>query len=514
MRARYLFVVAILLAVTAAASQAPNSAPTRGFTPVLVPAPASLQVRSGVTFMLTPSTQIHSDDAGVGDFLAQLLRRSTGYPLEEGEHGISLLLSGAPADAGDEGYRLDVSDTEIVVRANKPAGLFNGVQTLRQLLPPDVESKEVRDASWTVPGVTITDRPRFEHRGAMLDVVRHFQPVNVVKDFIDRMALYKLNYFHWHLTNDQGWRVEIESWPKLATVGGSKQVGGDRGGYYTKAQYREIVAYAAARNITVVPEIDMPGHTNAALASYPELNCNGQAKQLYTGVDVGFSSLCAGSETTYAFVDDVVREIAEMTPGPYFHIGGDEANATSPADYQAFMDRALPILAKYGKTPIGWHEFIRTTEDPSAIPQYWSADRGDDSVLGHEVILSPPNHAYLDMKYNRGTELGLNWGGYVDVRDSYDWNPGTFLVNVGEVSIRGVEAPLWTETVVTPDDIEYMMFPRLPAIAELGWSPFATHSWDSFRVRLGSHGPRWEIMGINFYRSKQIPWSGRHQAGS
>jgi hexosaminidase len=396
------------------------------------------------------------------------------------------------------------------IRAQSPAGLFHGVQTLRQLLPTAVERRSAQPGPWVVPGGRIVDYPRFGYRGVMLDVARHFFPVATVKRYIDQMALYKVNYFHLHLTDDQGWRIMIDSWPRLATYGGSTQVGGGPGGYYTKAQYQEIVAYAADRHITVVPEVDMPGHTNAALASYAELNCNGDAPPLYTGTSVGFSSLCVSKEITYRFVEDVIREIAALTPGPYFHIGGDETN-NSDADYRAFMNRVQPLVAKYGKKTMGWHEFAKTTTDTSAVPQYWGRGTSNEDVKaaasrGNKVLMSPAEKAYMDLQYTPSTPLGLSWAGRIEVRDAYDWNPGAYLSGVAESSVLGVEAPLWGETTVTQTDLDYMTFPRLPAYAELGWSPWSTHDWESFRVRLAAQGPRWTNLGIGFYRSPQVSW--------
>nr|WP_325051077.1 family 20 glycosylhydrolase [Lentzea atacamensis] len=506
------------MAVTAALSV---SAQSQAAEPLqsLVPVPVSVQARAGVTHTLTAATKIYTAPAArdVGNFLAGVLRPSTGYALPVSDttgtpaDGISLLLSGAPGTVGQQGYQLDVAAGAVVLRANTPEGLFAGVQTLRQMLPAAVESATVKPGPWTVPGALIVDHPRFAYRGAMLDVARHFHPVASVKRYLDQLALYKINYFHLHLSDDQGWRIMIDSWPRLATYGGSTQVGGGAGGYFTKAQYSEIVQYAAARRITVIPEIDMPGHTNAALASYAELNCNGQAPPLRTDIEVGYSSLCVNKDITYQFIDDVVREIAALTPGPYFHIGGDEAHATSDADYQAFMNRALPIVKKYGKTVLGWHEFVKTTTDTTAIPQYWGTTTSNATVQaaaarGNKVVMSPANKAYLDMKYNSSTPLGLSWAGFIEVQDAYNWNPGTHLSGVPESAVRGVEAPLWTETIVTSRDIEFMAFPRLPVLAELGWSPWSTHNWDQFKVRLGNQAPRWTTMGINFYRSAQVPW--------
>ncbi|WP_162795231.1 family 20 glycosylhydrolase, partial [Nonomuraea lactucae] len=298
------------------------------------------------------------------------------------------------------------------------------------------------------------------------------------------------------------------AWPRLAAHGGGTAAGGDPGGHYTKAQYREIVAYAAARNVTIVPEIDMPGHTNAALASYPELTCDGVAPPRYTGTDVGFSSLCTSKEVTYRFVDEVLGELAALTPGPYLHIGGDEAKATSPGGYAAFMSRAQRIVAAHGKTVVGWHEIVKAGPAPSAVVQYWGTTGRDSEVAGagRDVILSPASRAYLDMKYDPDTPLGQTWAGPTEVEDAYGWDPGTYLDHLPPARVLGVEAPLWTETIRTSGEIEYMAFPRLPALAELAWSPPGARDWDSFRRRLGAQGPRWRAMGMDYRRSPQIAW--------
>ncbi|MFI1849182.1 beta-N-acetylhexosaminidase [Streptomyces sp. NPDC020480] len=491
----------------------------------VVPAPAS--VRPAETpYTLGPRTRILVAPGSraarqVGDYLAGVLRPSTGYRLPVTAHGggdgIRLRLVGEAAGGrglGAEGYRLEVTRRGITISAREPAGLFHGVQTLRQLLPAAVERKTSQPGPWTVSGGTVTDVPRYAYRGAMLDVSRHFFTVRQVKTYIDQLALYKINTLHLHLSDDQGWRIAIDSWPRLATYGGSTQVGGGPGGFYTKADYREIVRYAASRHLTVVPEIDMPGHTNAALASYAELNCDGVAPPLYTGTEVGFSSLCAPKEVTYDFADDVIRELAALTPGRYLHIGGDEAHSTSHEDFVAFMDRVQPIVAKYGKTVIGWHQLTGARPAKGAIAQYWGQDGSEKEVAdaaraGTRLILSPANRAYLDMKYDEDTPLGQDWAGLVDARQSYDWDPGTYIQGAPASSVLGVEAPLWTETLSTSAHLEYMAFPRLPGIAELGWSPSATHDWAGYRVRLAAQGPRWDALGIDYYRSPQVPWPTR-----
>ncbi|MBQ1090659.1 beta-N-acetylhexosaminidase [Streptomyces sp. B93] len=503
-------------ATAAAPAEGPRAAPLDR----VIPAPVSAEA-GGSPYRVTDRTRIRVDGPAevrrIGDYLAGVLRPSTGYPLPVtkggGADGIRLRLAKGPY--GAEGYRLDSGRGGVTVTAAKPAGLFHGVQTLRQLLPAAVERDTVQPGPWLVPGGTVQDSPRYGWRGAMLDVSRHFFTVDQVKRYIDQLALYKINKLHLHLSDDQGWRIAIDSWPRLATYGGSTQVGGGPGGFYTKDDYREIVRHAASRYLEVVPEIDMPGHTNAALASYAELNCDGVAPPLYTGTAVGFSSLCVDKEITYDFVDDVVRELAALTPGRYLHIGGDEAHSTSHEDYVRFMERVQPIVAGYGKTVVGWHQLTGATPAPGALAQYWGLDgtaaAEKEQVAaaarnGTGLVLSPADRIYLDMKYDARTPLGLSWAGYVDVRRSYDWDPGAYLPGAPASAVRGVEAPLWSETLETSAHIEYMAFPRLPGVAELGWSPASTHDWDDYRSRLAAQGPRWEALGVDYYRAPEVPW--------
>ncbi|MFG2518791.1 beta-N-acetylhexosaminidase [Streptomyces sp. NPDC048527] len=519
-----------LLLVAAAGVSAVGAAPSQGAgsaaaTPLgqVVPAPASVAA-GGPAYEITSKTRIRVEKDSkeaqrVAGYLADVLRPSTGYRLpvtgQGGRDGIRLELSDRAQDLGDEGYRLVSGRGSVTITAHRAAGLFHGVQTLRQQLPADVEKSSRQAGPWLVAGGTIEDSPRYGYRGAMLDVSRHFFGVDKVKRYIDELALYKINKLHLHLSDDQGWRIAIDSWPKLATYGGSTQVGGGQGGYYTKAQYKEIVQYAASRYLEVIPEIDMPSHTNAALASYAELNCDGVAPPLYTGTDVGFSSLCVNKAVTYDFVDDVIREIAAITPGKYLHIGGDEAHSTSPEDYVTFMNKVQPIVAKYGKTVMGWHQITAATPAKGALAQYWGTDGtsaaekaqvANAAKNGTGLVISPADRTYLDMKYNKDTPLGLAWAGYVEVQRSYDWDPGTYLPGAPASAVKGVEGPMWAETLSTSAHIEYMAFPRLPGVAELGWSPAATHDWDAYKVRLAAQAPRWDALGIGYYKSPQVPW--------
>lgn len=312
--------------------------------------------------------------------------------------------------------------------------------------------------------------PRFEWRGVMLDVARHFFGPDDVKRFIDAIVPLQLNRLHLHLTDDQGWRLEITSWPKLAEVGGQTAVGGGPGGFYTQAEYRELVAYAAERGITIVPEIDLPGHVNAALVAYPELAPAGVEPAPYTGIDVGFSTLDAGNELTYTFVDDVLREVAALTPGAYIHIGGDEALATQGEDYARFMARVFALVQSHGKLVAGWEEIAKVPLPPGALVQHWKDDELARAAVaqGARVIMSPATRTYLDMKVDATTRLGLEWAGYVSVRDASNWDPATQVQGVGAADVVGVEACLWSETLETYDDIEYMAFPRLVGVAGVG----------------------------------------------
>jgi hexosaminidase len=346
----------------------------------VIPEPASMH-RGGEAFTVTRDTRIVARrGAGrVAARLAAVLRPSTGYRLPvvahgSGRHAIRLELK--RTGLGREGYRLHVRRGGIALRASTPAGLFHGVQTLRQLLPARVESAEVQPGPWRVPGVRIADTPRFRWRGAMLDVSRHFFTVAEVKRYIDELALYKINTLHLHLSDDQGWRIAIDSWPRLATYGGSTEVGGGPGGFYTKRDFADLVRYAAAHYMTVVPEIDGPGHTNAALASYAELNCDGQAPPLYTGTEVGFSSLCVDKDITYRFLDDVIREVTAQTTSPYYHVGGDEAHSTPHADYVRFINREQQLVHAHGKRMMGWNEIAGADAAPGSVAQWWHTETG------------------------------------------------------------------------------------------------------------------------------------------
>lgn len=519
----------------------------------VVPLPTSVTSAPTAPFVFGATTAIIADGPAEvvrsAEFLARILRKSTAFALPvsrlrgansstpAGTRGASsmpatsaaatpipanvvVLRVNPSAALGDEGYTIDITSDTLRIIAKTPAGLFYGIATVRQLMPFGIEAEQsaLRLApTVAIPAGNIVDAPRFAWRGSMLDVARHFFTVDEVKQHIDLLALYKFNTLHLHLADDQGWRIQIASWPKLTRVGGSSEVGGASGGFYTKADYTDIVQYAAARYITIVPEIDMPGHTNAAIAAYPKLGCSRatpsifgtgtQPAGVYTGIRVGWSALCANKELTYQFVDAVVRELAAMTPGKYIHIGGDEVEVLNNEQYVRFVERAQRIVQKYGKTMIGWEEIGKAKLRPNSIAQFWRSDTALLAVRqGNKLIMSPGPRTYVDMKYTPQSELGLRWAGYIELRTAYDWDPATYAPGLSEDAIVGVEAPLWSETVKNLNAAQYLMVPRLPAIAEVGWSAQASRGWEDFRVRIAAHAARWRLLGINFYPSPQVDW--------
>lgn len=480
----------------------------------LIPTPMTVSA-TGSSFKISEHTSIYvSGDLYVAEYLASTLRQSTGYelpvePLESAPSKGAIRLEINPsATANPEAYTIEVDAKNLTIKAGTEHGVFNAIQTLRQMLPKEVEATSTQTAQWLVPSGKIADTPRFGYRGAMLDVSRHFFQVKDVKRYIDLLSRFKINRLHMHLSDDQGWRIEIKKWPKLTSVGGLTQVGGGTGGYYTQEQYKEIVAYAQSRFITVVPEIDMPGHTNAALVAYPELNCNKKDPnpKAYTGTRVGFSTFCTSNEKVYTFLDDVIGELAAMTPGEYIHIGGDESHVTAMKDYIPFIERAQAIVTKHGKKSMGWDEIAHAKLTKDAVVHFWNeADNAKMGIAqGAKVLMSPATRTYLDMQYDSTTHLGLHWAAYIEIDSSYIWDPAAMSPGITESDILGIESPLWSETVTNMDEIEYMAFPRVIGHAEIGWSPQSKRNWDDYKSRLATFGDRLQVLGIDYYKSKQV----------
>ncbi|HEY5823729.1 MAG TPA: beta-N-acetylhexosaminidase [Cyclobacteriaceae bacterium] len=498
---------------------------------------ADSSVSTGKAFELTKDSKIvlSSEELNpLGQYLADFLNKGTGYQLPVStskdipSKGIYLTGNDVNAALGEEGYTLTVTD-DLITIAGKPAGLFYGLQTLRQLLPESIEKNASDTTTWEIATGTISDSPAYAWRGSMLDVARHFFSVEETKRYIDLISYYKMNILHLHLSDDQGWRIEIKSWPKLTEHGGSLEVGGGKGGFYTQEQYKDIIAYAKSRFITVVPEIDMPGHINSALASYGELNggiqvpkegrieldlsspdilgAKSKPTQLYTGTSVGFSTLRYEKEETFKFINDVVREISEITPGPYFHVGGDEAHVTKKEDYIKFVNRFTEIVKNNKKKMVGWEEIAQGNIDDNVITQHWNNEKYAQMAVqkGSILIMSPAKKTYLDMQYDSTSRIGLHWAAYIEVDSAYNWDPTTFSHGIERENILGVEAPLWSETVADMNDIEYLVFPRLPGYAEIGWTK-KTRTWDEYKIRLGKHAKRFKALDIDYYKSPKVMW--------
>lgn len=484
----------------------------------LVPFPADVARTGDAPFALDGATVRGDPDAA--EHLRALVRTRTGVDLGTGG-GIALTVDGAgPA----ESYRLEVSATGIRIAGADAAGLFYGVQTLGQLVHRDGDA-------WVVPSLRIFDAPRFAYRGVMLDVARHFHDVATVRAYIDRAASLKLNVLHLHLSDDQGWRLELRSRPELTAKASATAVDGAAGGFYAQDEYQQIVAYAASRHMTVVPEFDMPGHTHAVGLAYPEIAAapvvevitEGSvpvAGEPYTGIGVGFSSLRIGDEATDAFVRDVYTELAELTPGPWLHFGGDESLGTDPEDFARFVAQTSAVITALGKTPVAWHEAGAAADlAPGTIGQFWGFVSPTDAAARHarafaerggRLVLSPADAVYLDMKPTADSPLGLTWAnGPTSLARAYGWEPTGVVEGIGEEAILGVEAPLWTETVATLEDIDALAFPRIAAAAEIAWSPAsgAERSWESFRGRVGGLGPLWTTLGIRFPALEEVPWT-------
>ena len=410
------------------------------------------------------------------------------------------------SNQNEEYYQLEIGENQITILGQSLAGVYRGVKTLEQIVSlSHLSGIQIIKA---LPTGTIEDAPVYGYRGAMLDVSRHFFSVEDVKRYIDLLSIYKINFLHLHLSDDQGWRIEIKAWPKLTSIGGKTEVGGSEGGFYSQLDYKEIIAYAQRHFITIVPEIDMPGHTNAVLASYAELNCDNEIKELYTGTEVGFSTLCVDNELTYKFVSDVVSEISTITPGDYFHIGGDESHVTPKKDYIKFMNRVIDIVLRNNKTPMGWDEIVLADIPEVTVAQYWA--KAENAIMAMDkkanVLMSPASYAYLDMKYDSITRLGLKWAGYISVQKGYEWDPALLVPELDSTRIIGIEAPIWTETLEDFDDIAQMAFPRILGYSEIGWTKSEKRDWEKYSSRLSYHSAILDSLDIKFYQTSEINW--------
>ncbi len=511
--------------------------------PAIIPLPQKMTMQEGV-FNLRPDTKILVDSASkdTGKFLAARLRAGTGYPVEVSADlkstGGTILLTTKEADPalGAEGYELVVAPASVVIRAPNQAGLFYGAQTLLQLLPPAIlASKPAKEQQWTIPCLRIRDQPRFAWRGLMLDVSRHFLSKIEVEKILDVMPLYKLNTFHLHLVDDQGWRIEIKQYPLLTEIGAWRngidfgldaksgtawRADGKYGGYYTQKDIRELVRYAGARHIAIVPEIEMPGHSAAALSAYPQYSCTGGPFNR----DTDNANFCPGNDGTYTFLENIVSEVCQMFPGDFIHIGGDEVQMDNwkkcpkcqarmkaegfheERQLQSYLiQRMEKFLNAHGKRLIGWSEIRQGGLATNAAVMDWAGGATEAASAGHDVVMSPywpDDFCYLNVYQSRDQAAEPQAaGGFLPLRKVYGFEPvPKGLAPRFQAHILGGQGNLWTENTPSLRLAEYMIFPRECALAEVLWSPKNSRNWDDFLARVKSNEQRLDALGVNYRR--------------
>ena len=520
----------VLLSVVACTAVAGNARS-------LIPVPVAIELQDG-SFTLSGETIIVTDamTQPEGNYLAELLRPATGYALPINTEGpdsqIVLRVDEELTGLGAEGYRLVVEPEAVEITGASRAGVFYGIQSLRQMLPPEIEQDSVlEEYDWTVPCVVIEDQPRFKWRGQHLDVCRHMFTVDEIKRQLDLMALHKLNTFHLHLTEDQGWRIEIKKYPKLTEVGawrkesprkGNRKQGDGTpyGGFYTQDELRDIVAYAAARHITVVPEIEMPGHSVAALAAYPELGCTGGPYEVRTRWGVEKDVYCAGNDEVYRFLEDVLTEVLDIFPSTFIHVGGDECpkvqwkacekcqarieqeGLKDEHELQSYFIQYFDKwLAAQGRRLIGWDEILEGGLAPDAAVMSWRGIKGGIAAAnsGHDVVMSPNSHCYFDYGQAKMPGEPEVIGGNLPLQKVYSYEPIPAELAANKTHhILGAQGNLWSEYIYDVKKLDYQTFPRLTALSEVVWSPVGKRQYDDFRRRLGPLLERMRIMGVNF----------------
>jgi len=503
----------------------------------VIPEPANVTIREG-NFTLTEQTKIESDPKlkDVTEYFKNLISPATGFNLVESDlktgltksNTIYLELTEELGNLGEEGYCLRINQKRILLTANKPIGIFYGIQTIRQLLPIEIERKEkLSDIEWIIPSVEIRDSPRFSWRGYMLDEGRHFLGKDVVKHLLNLMALFKLNVFHWHLTEDQGWRIFIRKYPRLTKVGSKRkktQIGGflskkmdnaPHKGYYTQKEVKEIISYADKLFIKIIPEIDMPGHSKAALAAYPKFSCTGGPFEVSTTFGIKKDVYCVGKESTFEFLNNVLDEIVRLFPSEIIHIGGDEVpkkrwkkcpdcqekikkeHLKNEKGLQAyFTDRIMNYLSSHGRRIMGWNQILNNKSSNDIIAQKWLF--GKKIIKNHlrkggNVVFSQFGYTYLDYSYKR-----------TSLRKAYYYEPiPKKLPDDYHKNVLGIEAPMWTEWVRNVRELDWQTFPRLIAIAESNWTPKEQKDLNSFRIRLDYLLKRLDILGVHYAQKQE-----------
>jgi hexosaminidase len=524
----------------------------------IIPKPLSMEIMTG-KFLIDSDTKIVGDASleKEGQLLADMLGAATNEDISfssDGKKG-NIILKLDPAIENEEGYELLVKYDEIVISGNTSKGVFYGIQTLRQLMPSAIELRDGSLHELTIPAVAIKDNPRYQYRGMHLDVARHFFSVDFVKKYIDLIAMHKMNTFHWHLTEDQGWRIEIKKYPKLTEIGGYRNgtiighhpgTGNDEkeyGGFYTQEEIKEVVAYALARHVTVIPEIELPGHSSAAIAGYPSLSCfpdepsivfndmgskkgkeiqaNGTPKIVQETWGVFDDVFCAGNEETFAFLEGVLTEVIPLFPSQYIHIGGDECpkgnwkrcnlcqrrikdlGLKDEHELQSyFIQRIEKFVNANGKKIIGWDEILEGGLAPNATVMSWRGTKGgiEAAKEHHDVIMTPGHSVYFDHYQSEDKENEpLAIGGLTTVNDVYNYEPTPEELTVEEQKfVLGAQANLWSEYIKTPEYAEYMILPRMSALSEVVWSAKESKDWDNFELRLDNFRSRYEVLGLNF----------------
>ncbi len=509
----------------------------------IIPQPVNIKASSG-DFIITQSTKLVVNTpklAHLATYSSTLWEQYLGYRISQATDGdestgnniyLNINKETNP-QIGKEGYTLEISNDEITIAANTNAGIFYGIQTLQQLVSTNTDGK--------IPSLRITDFPRFEYRGMHLDVSRHFHPVEFIYQLLDHMAMHKLNTFHWHLIDDQGWRLEIKKHPKLTEIGAwradmSNRHWNDRpiadakgkpatyGGFYTQEQVKNVVAYAAERNITVMPEIEMPAHVMSALAAYPELSCTGENLGVPPGGVWPITHIyCAGNEETFKFIEEVLAEVMELFPSEFIHIGGDEAFKTEwekcPKCQQRIKDEGLKdenelqsyfikriekFLNEHDRTIVGWDEILEGGLAPNAVVMSWRGEEGGihAAKMGNRAIMTPGSHCYFDHYQGDPSREPLAIGGYTTLKKVYNYEPIPDTLNAEEGKlILGAQANLWTEYMPTTQQVEYMVFPRLAALSEVVWSPKTSRNWGDFSQRMEHQYDRYKRLGINYSQS-------------
>ncbi len=482
-------------------------------------------------FGMNKQTYLVAQDSlsqAIAAYAQQKLQQATGYPLPiqhqvKGDNYIAYTIDNSMQHA--EGYQMEVTEDHIQIKAATKAGLFYGFQSLLQLLPPEIEStKVIAKETWKVPGVLISDAPRFPYRGMHLDVCRHFVPLENIKKHLDMMAMCKLNRFHWHLTEDQAWRIEIKAFPKLTKIGSQRTEGEGHihKGFYTQEDIKEIVAYAQERMIEVIPEIELPGHALAALTAYPEYSCTGGPFKVRNIWGVEADVYCAGKEETFAFLETIIDEVCTLFPSQYFHIGGDECpkdkwktcklcqkrirqeGLKDPHELQSyFVQRIEKILLKHGKKMIGWDEILEGGLAETATVMSWRGESGGIAAAeqNHDVIMTPGNWCYLDHYQGSPKVEPVAIGGYTTLEESYSYNPVPDTLSPEKRKhILGTQGNIWTEYMYTPDLVEYRAYPRIIALAEVGWTPANKRNFIQFVEGLENNlHPRMDYHHINYH---------------